>query len=122
MFGFDDQSDQPLLPPGEVRIQEVQIEPWTGSRRVKVLATLTPFEQRPNLDLSIQNQAGEVVASVSIVEVLEPKFVITMHIRGDDEEEHFTLLGSLYYPDQEPVHRVSIPFDLPTEDRDPAVP
>jgi len=113
MFGFDEQSDQPLLPPAEVRIQEIQIEPWPDSRRVKVLAKLTPFEQRPNLELTIQNSAGETVASVSIVEVLEPKFVITMHIRGDAEENHFTLTGLLFYPDQDPVHHVSYPFDLP---------
>jgi len=122
MFGFDEQSDQPLLPPEEIRIQELKIEPWPDSRRVKVLANITPFEQRPNLELTIRTPAGEEVASVSIVEILEPKFVITMHLRGDEGESQYKLTGLLFYPDQEPVDQVTLTFELPPmeENRDTA--
>jgi hypothetical protein len=87
------------LPPDEVRILELKIEPYPDSRRVKVFLELTPFQKKPSGDITISDQAGNQAAAASFVEAITPKLEMTLHLRYDQPGE-FTALTTLYYTEE----------------------
>ena len=93
---FQDPSAIPL-PPDEVRIKALRAEPWQDQRRVRVYLELTPFQQRPNGEVSITNLLGEQVASISIIESIVPRMEFTMHLRGETPPGEYQLKAILYY-------------------------
>ncbi len=46
------------LPPAEVRFTELRIEPWPDGRRLRVHVSLTPFQNKPDLEAMILDEAG----------------------------------------------------------------
>jgi hypothetical protein len=115
-FNFIDMEDPRRLPPAEVRLLELRAEPWPDGRRVRAHVQITPFRERPNLDLRIENALGEEVASAALIELITTKLVITLHIRAQQIEKQYTLMGNLYYPELESVDQASFPFEIPTSD------
>ncbi len=112
-FNFIDMEGPERLPPAEVRLLELRAEPWPDGRRIRAHAQITPFQQRPNLDLRIENAQGEEVASATLIELITPKLVITLHIRAAQAAGRYTLHGRLYYPDLDPVDQAAHSFDIP---------
>ncbi len=101
------------LPPGEVRISGIKVEPWPDGRRVKVAISLTPFQKPPNLRADILLPDGESIASAHIIETIQHRMVFTMHIRGHEEIHQFALSVVLQYPDLGDVHQQQVEFSLP---------
>ena len=77
---FDDQEP---LPAADVRFVDLHVEPWPDGRRVRVHVTLTPFQERPNLLITVFAPSGEEVCSANIIESMEDRFVFTLHLRGE---------------------------------------
>jgi hypothetical protein len=101
------------LPPEQIRVQALRAEPWPDeSRRVRIHLDITPFLERPNIDVSIADEHGDEVSSVTIIESIESHLVFTMHIRGDDLISKFTLLARLYYTELGEVDQKSINFEI----------
>jgi hypothetical protein len=101
------------LPPQEVRFHSVRVEPWPeDARRVRVHLDVTPFLQRPNIEVVIANEAGDEVASITIIESIDAHMVFTMHIRGNQTEGMFSLAASLSYPELGAVDQKSINFKI----------
>ena len=101
-------------PPSEVRIRDLHVELWPDGRRVRVHLELTPFEQKPSVDLTITTSGGDPVAATSIVENMVFKLVITMHLRGvEDPAGSYQVHATVYYPDQEPVDQATAAFSVP---------
>jgi hypothetical protein len=92
---FADPSEIPL-PPDEVRIREVLVEPYPDGRRVRVTLEVDPFQQRPNLDLLALNPAGQRAAGASIIETMTRKMSLTLHIRPAEAGD-YTLNVILFY-------------------------
>lgn len=100
------------LPPQEVRIQALRAEPWSeDGRRVRIHLDVTPFLERPNIEVAIANERGEAVASVSIIESIDAHMAFTMHLRGDPSNGKFTLSASLLYPEIGEVDQKSVMFE-----------
>lgn len=100
------------LPPQEVRILDLRAEPWPdGGRRVRVHLDVTPFLERPNMEMSIIDAEGEKTASISIIESIDERLTFTMHIRGPELRNPFTLAASVYYPEIGEVDQKSISFE-----------
>lgn len=90
----------PLLPPEEVRIERVRAVPYADRRRVKVEVDITPFRERPNLEIAIRNSAGDTVAAASAVAVMAFHLAFTLHLRGDsDAGPGYEAVVLLYYDD-----------------------
>ncbi len=106
---FDPPED--ARPPAEVRITDLRAEPWSDSQRIRVLLSLTPFLERPNLTASINDPNGEEVASASIVETMDIQIAFTLHIRAELLPGDYTLILSLEYADLGQVDQRSLPFD-----------
>ena len=102
------------LPPREVRIVGLRAEPWPDDgRRVRVYMDVTPFLERPNMEMTITDAEGEATASISIIESIDVNLTFTMHIRGAVLRNPYTLSAVVFYPDPEigRVDQKSITFE-----------
>lgn len=97
MFNFPPVSPEGALPPQDVRFTDLRCEMWPDGQRVRVHATITPFEKRPTLDARILDREGEEVTSTSIIETMDNKLVFTMHLRGRTAPARYTLTATLSY-------------------------
>lgn len=93
-----DPSEVPV-PPDEVRIRDLNVEPLPDGRRVKVNLDLTPFQQPPTLDLVVTGAGGVEAASTTIIEPFAPKMSLTLHLREPDPAGEYSLRVDLIYPD-----------------------
>jgi hypothetical protein len=91
------------LPPAEVRIETLTAEPYPDGRRVRVSLLVTPFQQRPNLDLVVTNSSGDQVAQASIIESITRKMELTLHLRGSQPLGAHRLEAILFYEKRLPA-------------------
>jgi len=84
--------------PEETHITKLAVEPYPDGYRLHVHIEMTPFQQRPHLDVMLTNSDGEEVASANIVEPLNWKIEFTMHLRGELKNP-YTMEAVLFYPD-----------------------
>lgn len=95
---FQDPSVIPL-PPDEVRIKELRTHLLPDKRRVRVYLEVTPFQKRPNGEISIYDPSGEEIANTSIIETMTSKMELTMHLRGAIPVGQYQVNVSIYYED-----------------------
>jgi hypothetical protein len=93
---FQDPTSIPL-PPHDVRVKELRAEPWQDNRRVGIYLEVTPFQKKPNAELTITNPSGEVAAQASIIETMITKMELTLHLRGPIANGTYTLSVSIFY-------------------------
>jgi hypothetical protein len=86
------------MTPEETRITSLSAEPYPDGYRLRVNIQMTPFQQRPHLEVVLSDANREEVASTSIVEPMSWKIEFTMHIRGELKNP-YTLEARLFYPD-----------------------
>lgn len=89
--------DEILQPPELVKIESLSARVYPDGRRVRLDIKLTSFLERPNLELTITNAAGQAVAALAIVESMDSKFEMTAHLRGPQPRGVYTLRGELFY-------------------------
>ncbi len=109
---FHDPEDIPL-PPNEVHIRALNAQPYPDGRRVKVYLEISPFQKRPNGELTITNETGREIASISFIETIDPKLELTMHIRTPTPAGSYTLKADLFY--EEPVFDEDAPENAPSK-------
>ncbi len=106
--------------PEETKINSLSAHAYPDGYRVRVNIDVTPFQQRPYIEVTLNDANGDEVASTSIVEPLGWKLEFTMHIRGDLKNP-YTLSARLYYPEgpsTEPVH-YSFNVEPPSDSSEP---
>ena len=99
-INFHDPSDIPL-PPEEVRIRELRVELVTDQRRVRIFIEITPFQQKPNLEIKIFTESGREAASLSIIEAIDYKMQFTVHLKDDSPSGEYIAALDVYYFEQE---------------------
>ena len=93
---FHDPDDIPL-PPGEVHIRQFNAQPYPDGRRVRVYLEISPFQKRPSAEISIFDVEGQEISSVNIIETIDPRMEMTMHLRGSQQKGMFTIRADLFY-------------------------
>ena len=93
--------DEAPVPPAEVRIRELAAKPRRDRARIDVHFALTPFQQRPNIEVAINDSAGRQVSALSIVEAIDPVMDFTMHLREAQTGGQYTLEMLVFYADVE---------------------
>jgi hypothetical protein len=93
--------DEIPQPPELVKIESLTARVYPDGRRVRLDIKLTPFLERPNLELSIRNANGQEVASLAIIESVDYKFEMTAHLRGPQPVGPHTVRGELFYGEAE---------------------
>lgn len=97
---FTESSEAPV-PPDEVRIRALEAAARPDGIRIDVHMVLTPFQRRPNIEVSITNGVGREVAALSVVEAIDPKMDFTMHLRETRPTGNYTLAARVFYSDVE---------------------
>jgi hypothetical protein len=93
---FQDPTAIPL-PPDEVRIKELRAAPWQDNRRVGVYLEVTPFQKKPNAEVTITSPSGEVAAQASIIETMIPRMEMTLHLRGPVTSGAYSVSVIVFY-------------------------
>jgi hypothetical protein len=109
---LQDPTDIPV-PPDEVRIRELRAEVLPDQRRVRIYLALTPFQKRPNGEIKVINERGTEVASISIIEAIDPKMQLTIHLPQSESTGEHTLSTVIYYYSEE---LFQFEANAPTED------
>jgi hypothetical protein len=87
------------LPPDEMEILALEAEPYPDARRVALRFRITPFQRRPNIEITLSNAAGQSVATLSVVEATEASMDFTMHIREPNPAGEYRASMRLFYAD-----------------------
>jgi hypothetical protein len=111
---FLNDSQAPRQPPDQTRLLDLRAEPYPDGQRLRVTLELTPFQQRPYLELTLKHLGGEEVVSASIVEPMTWKLELTLHIRkANFSVGKYTLVAGLSYPDLGEIDRRELTIDIP---------
>jgi hypothetical protein len=105
--------EQIPVPPEQVRALQARAEPFPDRRRVKVSVSLTPFLERPDVELRIVDDAGVILAEASVIECTDSDFALTLHLRPPPASGHARLEVTVQYPDRALEHGLSIDLTLP---------
>lgn len=103
--------DDVPVPPPEVRFREVEVSPYPDRRRVRVRLQLTPFLERPDIDLLVQDAQGGLLAAAAIVETNEPSLQLTLHLPATVPAGLLTLVSTIHYAEQGPVDKRETIFE-----------
>jgi hypothetical protein len=106
--------------PEETSISRLSAQPYPDGRRLRVNLEITPFQQRPYIEVTLNDSNGIEVASTSIVEPLSWKLEFTMHIRGEPNNP-YTLHARLYYPEGPTREALVYSFDVEPLQADPGL-
>ena len=111
---FFQDTDEVRLPPEQVRILDCRITPLLEGRRVKIFLELTPFMKRPNIEITITNSSGQILAHSSILEIMLRKLEFIMHLRESEPGSENKLEALVYY--QKLPEPSDTQIDLPLPD------
>jgi len=101
-------------PPAEVGFVAVAAEPYPDRRRIRLSFEVTPFLQRPSLEIRLLGPDGGDLGSISVVDVVGPRFSLTAHLRGDvPGVTSIQVVSVLGYDDLPEVDRRELTVDLP---------
>ncbi len=104
------------LPPEEVRLREVRIQPYPDGRRLRLDLELTPFQQRPNVEIVVTDRDGREVASTTVVEAVASAMELTLHLRARDASGPYHMrLQVVYLEDEEErvIDEQVLTFEMP---------
>ncbi|MBI3159227.1 MAG: hypothetical protein HYZ26_06480 [Chloroflexi bacterium] len=87
------------LPPEEMEILMLEIAPYPEGKRVGLRFQITPFQKRPNIEVTLFNPAGRIVSQLSVVEAMEARMDFTMHIRESQPQGEYRARMRLFYAD-----------------------
>jgi hypothetical protein len=104
--------DQVPLPPEEVRIQAVNIEPYPDGRRLRLEIELTPFQTPPNLEVWVENIDGERNAHTNIIGATTPQMSLTLHLKGQRSVGVHQLWLLLSYEEEGEIERSPFEFEI----------
>jgi len=100
------------VPPDQVRVRRVELKPLADGRRLHVAIELTPFIDRPSLEVAVEDAAGVRVAETSIIETIDHQLAFTLHLRQPPEPGLYALQIEVGYEVDEPVDRREVRFEL----------
>ena len=100
--------------PADTRLLNMHAEPYANGKRVKVSLDITPFQQKPYLDLSFTDSSGKVLATTSIVEPVSWNLELNLHIRNSSTSPSVVckLSVTLSYPELGEVDRRDLNFEI----------
>lgn len=97
---FEDPLEGPR-PRNEVKIERLGLYLYPDKRRVAVGFELTPFRERPSIDVRATNGRGEPAGSMTIIETLSTNFTLTLHLRDADPTDSYEIQATVYYASPE---------------------
>jgi len=106
--------EQVPTPPEQVRVLALRATPLADGRRVKVAVSLTPFLERPDIELRILGLRAETLAEADVIECVDHDFEVTLHLRVLPQTAATGRLQVVVrYPDRGLETSSSVEFPLP---------
>lgn len=93
---FDDPQNQPRARE-DVRIKQIGIFVQEEGRRLNFGLELTPFLERPCIDVEISNSDGVWAGSLSVIETVTPNFSLVLHLRDREARDPYHMRVVIYY-------------------------
>lgn len=115
---FDDPESAPRARE-DVRFKRLKliVRPPDG-RRIGVNFEITPFIERPSIEVTATNARGEPAGALTVVQTLQADFGLTLHLRDREPTATYRLTAILYYASPElgrmDVHQVEGMIDITT--------
>ncbi|MBZ0291859.1 MAG: hypothetical protein K8L99_04755 [Anaerolineae bacterium] len=96
-------SDKTPQPKDAIRIEDLEITPYSDRFRIYVHVVVTAFQDRPNLLLVMHDEDDHIVSELNVIETMHYDMEFTMHIRNvDDPAGLYTLTVDLFYETKNP--------------------
>lgn len=112
---FFDNPDETPKSREEVKIKQLGLYMHEDGKRVAVGFDITPFLERPSIEVTITNERGEKAGSLHVIETLDTNFSITMHLRDKEPTDLYDVKVVIYYATPETertdVHTYERQFD-----------
>ncbi len=113
---FSESADVPQ-PRDKVKIERFEAKPYPDGWRIRIILDVTPFQERPSLEIRVQTdeQHGKRrVAELSVIETMTRHMEFTVHIRGvPSPVGQYVAVADLYYENQDvPQDRQTVPFTV----------
>lgn len=96
-INFYDEPPESARAPEDVRLKNLGLYVHEDGRRVAVGFDITPFQERPSLEVTLTNERGEVAGSLTVIEALQPNFHLTVHLRDAQPTERYHVEAVVYY-------------------------
>ena len=94
-------SNEDLQPRENVKITSLKTTPYPDNTRIRMQLTITPFQERPNLEIFAYREDGLIVSEMSVIETMTPNLDFTLYIRGvKNTPGNYILRTELYYDDR----------------------
>ncbi|MBP6469212.1 MAG: hypothetical protein KBE23_21955 [Chloroflexi bacterium] len=110
--------DDPLETPKsreDVRLNDLGLYVYADGRRVAVGFNLTPFLEKPCIEVRVVNERGEPAGWLNVIETIETNFSLTMHLRDREPTQRYEVTAVVYYATPETermdVHKLVKTFD-----------
>jgi hypothetical protein len=101
-------------PPAETHLIDLRANPEPDGKRLRVTLDLTPFQQRPIIELALTDSDETEVASASIIEPVGWKLELNLHIRKTGPTNgKYTLSAILSYPELGEIDRRILIIEIP---------
>jgi hypothetical protein len=78
---FFESGDVPQ-PRDKIRIERLEAQPYADGWRAKITIDVTPFQERPSLEIRVRSGEKRPVAELSVIETMHRHMEFTVHIRG----------------------------------------
>jgi hypothetical protein len=113
-LSFFDSNEAPV-PPEDVRVRSLNVEPYPDGKRLALDLDVTPFQEAPDLAIRIQDRHDNLIASTDVIEASDPKMRLTIHIRGPAPQGPLAAVVEVHYQDQGQVDSKQVGFEFPNE-------
>jgi hypothetical protein len=98
---FYDDPIRGLRPREEVRFNQLGLFVYEDEKRVALGFDITPFSERPSIQVIVKDIEGEEAANLTVIEALQPNFNITIHLRNESPNGVYHLEAILYYIEED---------------------
>jgi len=99
----------------EVRFERLGLFMYDDGRRFAIGFELTPFQERPSMQVFVADDSGNEQTSMTVIEAMQPNFSLTMHLPEETESQNLKVTAVIYYelPEQgrEVVDKMSTMLD-----------
>lgn len=103
-------------PREDVRLKQLGLYVYPDRRRVAVGFDLTPFLERPSLEVAFVNANGQPAGSLNVIETLDTNFSLIVHLRDKMPTQTYDVTAVVYYAEpgepRQTVHTVTAQVDI----------
>ena len=92
--------DNPIrepLPRDKVSFNKIGLYMFEDGRRFSIGFDITPFVERPSIQIFVVDPSGNEVTSMTVVETNQSNFSFTMHLPDDQGQQDLDVTAVLFY-------------------------